>query len=85
MPFGALFKANNKTNDKAPDYSGSIDVDEDLMTLVQAGHEKIQLSGWLKTSKSGKKYISIRVSAPYNKENKTVRRGGNSGDDDIPF
>jgi uncharacterized protein (DUF736 family) len=85
MPFGALFKSKNKVNDKAPDYSGSVDVDEDLVSLVQAGHEKLQISGWLKTAKSGNKYISIRVSAPYNKENKTQRRGSNSSDDDIPF
>jgi uncharacterized protein (DUF736 family) len=85
MPFGALFKSKNKVNDKAPDYSGSVDVDDDLVALVQGGHDKLQLAGWLKTSKTGNKYISISLSAPYNKGNKTARRGGNSSDDDIPF
>jgi uncharacterized protein (DUF736 family) len=84
MPFGALFKVREKRNDKAPDYNGNIDVDKELIDLVQSGAEKIQLAGWLKTAKSGNKYISLRVSAPYEKkENSGGRRA--SSDDDIPF
>ena len=84
MPFGALFKVRQKKNDKAPDYNGNLDVDKELIDLVQSGAEKVQLAGWLKTSKTGNKYISLRVSAPYEKKNNS---GGssNSSDDDIPF
>lgn len=84
MPFGALFKVREKKNEKAPDYNGNLDVDKDLIDLVQSGAEKIQLAGWLKTSKAGSKYISLRVSAPYEKKNNS---GGSrsSSDDDIPF
>lgn len=85
MPFGALFKVREKKSDKAPDYNGNIDVDKELIDLVQSGAEKIQLAGWLKTAKSGNKYISLRVSAPY--EKKTNNSGGRraSDDDDVPF
>lgn len=84
MPFGALFKVRQKKSDKAPDYNGNLDVDKELIDLVQSGAEKVQLAGWLKTSKTGNKYISLRVSAPYEKKNNS---GGssNSSDDDIPF
>lgn len=84
MPFGALFKVRQKKSDKAPDYNGNLDVDKELIDLVQSGAEKVQLAGWLKTSKTGNKYISLRVSAPY--ENKNNSGGSsNSSDDDIPF
>lgn len=84
MPFGALFKVREKKNEKAPDYNGNLDVDKDLIDLVQSGAEKIQLAGWLKTSKAGSKYISLRVSAPYEKKNNSGGSRGSS-DDDIPF
>lgn len=85
MPFGALFKAKQKKNDKAPDYTGNIDVDAELIELVQSGAEKVQLAGWLKTSKAGSKYISLRVSAPYEKSNNSGGGRRSSSDDDIPF
>ena len=85
MPFGALFKVREKKSDKAPDYNGNIDVDKELIDLVQSGAEKIQLAGWLKTAKSGNKYISLRVSAPYEKSNNNSGGRRASSDDDVPF
>jgi uncharacterized protein (DUF736 family) len=85
MPFGALFKVKQKRNDKAPDYNGNIDVDKELIDLVQSGAEKIQLAGWLKTSKAGSKYISLRVSAPYEKSNNSGGQRASTNDDDVPF
>ena len=84
MPFGALFKVREKKGYKFPDYNGNIDVDKELIDLVQSGAEKIQIAGWLKTAKSGSKYISLRVSAPYEKKNGNGGRRASS-DDDIPF
>lgn len=84
MPFGALFKVREKKSDKAPDYTGNIDVDQELIDLVQSGNEKVQIAGWLRTGKSGNKYISLRVSAPYEKGNNGGRRAS-TNDDDIPF
>jgi len=50
---GVLFANDKKGNDKAPDYSGSF---EDAN-----GVEK-DLAGWVRTAKSGKKFLSIKVS-----------------------
>lgn len=56
---GSIFKNENKTKESHPDYRGSI--------LTPTG-EKFDLSLWLKTAKSGKKYFSVSVQPPYKKE-----------------
>lgn len=48
---GALFKNNRKERDTHPDYTGSINVE---------GHD-YWLSGWLKTDKTGRQYMSTSV------------------------
>ena len=48
---GALFRVEDKKDEKHADYSGNINVD---------GTE-YWLSGWIKTSKEGKKYLSLSV------------------------
>lgn len=51
---GALFRNDKKgDNENAPDYKGSINV----------GGVDYWLSSWLKTSKDGKKYMSLSVKA----------------------
>jgi uncharacterized protein (DUF736 family) len=51
---GALFRNDAKNdNPNAPDYKGSINV----------GGVDYWLSSWLKTSKDGKKYMSLSVKA----------------------
>lgn len=54
---GVLFRNENKKSEKAPEYTGKINVD---------GVDK-ELAAWVKESKSGKKFFSIRVSEPYEK------------------
>jgi uncharacterized protein (DUF736 family) len=54
---GAIFKNDKKTEEKHPDYRGTINVD---------GNDK-QISLWVKTSKDGKKYFSASISEPYKK------------------
>ena len=48
---GALFKNERKTEDQHADYNGSINV---------AGHD-YWLNAWIKTSKAGKKFMSLSV------------------------
>ena len=48
---GALFKNDRKETEQQPDYKGS---------LVAAGVE-YQLSAWVKTAKSGQKYMSLAI------------------------
>jgi len=53
---GRLFKNDKKTpENKQPDYRGDLNID---------GVEK-QIAAWLTTSKSGTKYMSLKLSEPY--------------------
>lgn len=49
---GVLFRDEKRTNEKAPEYTGTINVD---------GVEK-RIAAWIKVSKTGKKFFSINVS-----------------------
>ena len=55
---GAIFKNDKKTEDKHPDYTGTINVD---------GKEK-QISLWIKEGKKGK-FFSASIREPYVKDN----------------
>jgi hypothetical protein len=48
---GVLFKNDNKSGDKDPDYSGSINFD---------GRD-CWLSAWIKTAKTGRKFMSLSI------------------------
>lgn len=51
---GVLFRNEDKKTDKHPDYTGKINIE---------GAE-FRLAGWIKTSKSGKKFLSLQSSEP---------------------
>lgn len=65
---GVLFPNDRKTNDRQPDYTGTLDFDRDvvmdLYNQLQSGVEqpKASLSGWRKTSKNGKPFLSLKAS-----------------------
>ena len=73
---GALFKNDRKEQEKQPDYKGS---------LIVNGAE-YWISAWLNESKSGQKYMGLKVNlkeqqqAPAAPKNETVEF-----DDDVPF
>lgn len=48
---GVLFKNDDKADEREPDYTGSLNVD---------GVEFF-LDAWIKTAKSGRKFMSVRV------------------------
>ena len=50
---GALFKNQNKTQDKQPDYTGEY--------TTQDG-QKRRIAAWIRESKSGKTYMSLKFS-----------------------
>lgn len=67
---GSLFKNDKKTNEKQPDYSGSIMVDG----------KAHKLAGWVRESKNGKKFLSLKVeSTNYNPQTNEQKS------DDLPF
>jgi uncharacterized protein (DUF736 family) len=73
---GVLFRNEKKKSEKHPDYSGQVDVE---------GVEW-ELAGWIKESKSGKKFLSLMVKKPYKEENgKPVEDKRNNEGDEIPF
>ena len=66
---GSLNKNSKKTNPKAPDYLGSITLDEEairyLVAEIKGGNDmpKLKLSGWLQEGQYGK-FISMKASKP---------------------
>jgi uncharacterized protein (DUF736 family) len=48
---GVLFRNDRKTEEKHPDYTGTVTI----MT------EKWRLAGWIKKSKAGRSYLSLSV------------------------
>ena len=71
----ALFKEEEKTNEKGPDYTG--------LGLIEG--KELRLAAWINESKQGKKYLSISFEEPRKKP-----EGGNSKGDpdlkeDVPF
>lgn len=73
---GALFKNDDKATDKHPDYRGNINVDG----------TDYWLSAWLKTSKSGSKFMSLSVQPKDKKSSKPRQSHNDDGpDSDLPF
>ena len=72
---GALFRNNDKTEEKHPDYRGNINVD---------GTE-YWLSAWLKTSKQGMKYFSITIKPKNVDAARPKKSRSEDFNDQIPF
>lgn len=51
---GFLFKDEKKTNERAPDYTGTINL---------LGKD-YRLSAWVRQSKAGKKFLSLAITSP---------------------
>jgi hypothetical protein len=83
---GALFINRNKTNEKAPDLSGDVEINmETLKALVELAKKneplKMRMAGWVKEGRSGKFY-SIQLSENKQQEKPKPKL---AFDDDIPF
>lgn len=65
----ALFKVKEKKSDNSPDYELSTKIGDDF---IQVG------AGWIRESKKGTKFISIKLSEPFEKEynGKVIKRDG---------
>ena len=74
---GALFRNDDKdpNDDKDRDYSGSIDVE---------GAE-YWISGWVRTSKNGKKYLSLSVKPKQDKPAASKKPRADDFGNEIPF
>jgi uncharacterized protein (DUF736 family) len=75
---GALFRNDDKTEEKHPDYRGNINV----------GGTEFWLSAWLKVSKKGTKYLSLSIKPKNAAANARPAAGGSlkqDMNDQIPF
>ena len=90
---GALFKNAKKTSQNAPDYTGSMTLDADLIVYIMdkfnAGEEMVDLdlAGWKKKSGKGIDFLSLSVKP---KRQMEARNGNGQGrqqryQDDSPF
>ena len=69
-----LFKNDKGDNERRPDYTGTITLEDG---------KEMNLSAWIRTSKDGKKFFSGAVSE---KKNQQQRQEATVADlDDIPF
>ena len=73
---GVLFK-NETDNEKAPAYKGKINIEG----------KEFELAAWVKTGKSGQKFLSLKVQKPFKKAAKESVPAQSVGfqDDDVPF
>lgn len=71
---GVLFKNKDKSSDKAPDYTGKINVNGTEM----------RLAAWIKDGKSGK-FMSLKVSEEEGQRGRTPPPADDFNDDSLPF
>jgi len=72
-----LFKNDKQGNDKRPDYSGTI--------VLEDGTEK-QLAAWIRESKKdGSKFMSGTISEPYKPKEESPQPALEGADEDIPW
>ena len=64
--YGSLWQNENKSKDNQPDYTGKLNV----------GGTEMELGGWKNETKSGKAYLSLKMSPPREKKD---------SDDGAPF
>ena len=78
---GAIFKNAKKTNEKQPDYKGTVNVNG----------KDMEISLWLKESQKGTKYFSASFKEPFKKDSQTKTYPNETKytpkieDQDLPF
>ena len=68
---GVLFPQKDKKSDRAPDFTGNIEIGEDVLEAIRRGTSgtvKLRLAGWKKTSDKVGVYLSLSVSADEDKQ-----------------
>jgi uncharacterized protein (DUF736 family) len=70
---GVLFRNDRKQSENSPDYSGALNV----------GGTEFQLSGWIKTSKNGTKFMSLAIREPSATTSKPADQKAH--DDEVAF
>ena len=71
---GVLFK-NKSDNEKAPNYKGKINVNG----------QELEIAAWVRQSKAGKKFLSLKVQEPRQKQEPKKEQSFEDMPDDLPF
>lgn len=89
---GSLFFNQKKSSDKAPDFTGTLTIGEELAELLRKspGSVQFRLAGWKKVTSTGNSWLSISVSnneppqqrKPFSSNNYSKR---NTSNDDAPW
>lgn len=72
---GALFKNDKEGNENRPDYKGSLNVNG----------QELWISSWIKTSKAGKKYMSLSVQPKEEAHQQGVQQAQQAVNQTAPF
>jgi len=78
LTYTKFFKNSKKTNEKQPDYQGTVNVNG----------KEMQVSLWIKEAKNGNKYFSASFQEPFKKTNQTATYDNKfriDSKDDMPF
>lgn len=89
---GVLFKNDRKKKDTHPDYTGNFVLTKDLLKAwieeFKKGDNmtelKVDLASWIKKGQKGP-FLSVSVSAPYDKPKDAPPPKRDLDDSDIPF
>ena len=72
---GTLFKNDKKAKDTDPAYKGQINVEG----------KEYWMSSWVKTSKQGASFMSIKLTPKDRQINEPTRKAADLPDEDLPF
>lgn len=85
---GVMFYDRDKSNEKAPDLTGEVQVTKELMkNLDHSGGDNLRIVAWENVSQAGNKYLSLKVEVPNQKNEPTKAHEPKpkDDDDDLPF
>lgn len=91
---GAIFRNRDKSNDRAPDWRGDVELDAELLKSLIAVAKarqpiKLSIAGWEKEGNKAGTFISVKVEMPRAKAAPEARPKaspvGSYDDDEIPF
>ena len=71
---GVMFK-NESDNEKAPNYKGKINVNG----------QELEIAAWIRQSKAGKKFLSLKIQEPRQKQEAKKEQSFDDMPDDLPF
>ncbi len=74
---GVLFKNDKEGNEKRPDYTGTMELENG---------KKMRLAAWVRESQKGQKFLSLKMTEPMERQQSNFSQApAQSYEEDIPF